>query len=428
MNIELDPGQLKAIDNLRNGSILNGGVGSGKSRTALAYFVTKVCAGQLKINGEGAVGPMLESRDLYIITTAKKRQSLEWEKEAADIGLSRKRDCSFEGVKVIVDSWNNIQKYVDVENAMFFFDEQRAVGYGSWVQALIKISKRNQWIMLSGTPGDSYIELMPVFIANGFYKNKTDFTKQHVVWSTWSKFPKIDRYVETGILEKHRRRIMVDLPYYSHAKRHIQTIPVVYDEELFRRVTKDRWHIYEKRPIRDIGEMFIVMRKLVNSDKSRVDAIIELMHKHPRLIVFYNHNHELDSLRTLGSTVGVPMAEWNGHKHEDLPEGDSWLYLVQYTAGAEGWNCITTDATVFYSLNYSYKLNEQAKGRIDRRNTPYKDLYYYILRSNSMIDKAIQKALLTKQSFNEKAAYKKLFKDEPWDDPFEAKYKHIKEL
>ena len=43
----------------------------------------------------------------------------------------------------------------------------------------------------------------------------------------------------------------------------------------------------------------------------------------------------------------------------------------------------------------------QSAGRIDRLNTPFKDLYYYHLKTRSGIDLAIAKALNSKQKFNE---------------------------
>jgi hypothetical protein len=39
-------------------------------------------------------------------------------------------------------------------------------------------------------------------------------------------------------------------------------------------------------------------------------------------------------------------------------------------------------------------------GRIDRLDTLYTDLYYYILVSNSNVDRAIQRALQAKKNFN----------------------------
>lgn len=400
--IDLKEHQTTALRKMKSGCILNGDVGTGKSITAVAFYLFNVCHGDIRRNGFGDFKAMEEPRDLYIITTAKKRNSLEWEGECARFGLSTHAELSHSGAKVTVDSWNNIEKYKEVKNAFFIFDEQRVVGWGAWSKAFVKIAHHNKWILLSATPGDVWMDYLPVFVANGFYKNKTEFTDRHVVWKRFSKFPQIDRYVDTGILLKHVRSITVNMPYPRHTKRHIEYVKVRHDEALFKRAWKDRWHVYEDRPIKDVGELFLVARKIVNSDASRLKAISELLDKHPRLIVFYNFNYELEDLRTLGKLHNIPSAEWNGQKHENVPDTDSWLYLVQYTAGAEGWNCITTDAMAFYSLNYSYKINHQAKGRIDRMNTPYVDLYYYILRSGAVIDSAILKSINEKKNFNEK--------------------------
>jgi len=399
--VELYPHQIEALGKLHNGSVLKGGVGTGKSRTALAYYY-KDCDGTVPINGRGEVRPMRRPRDLYIITTAKKRDGLEWEDEAMAFRLFSNPEFNLNGTRLIVDSWNNVPNYADIKDAFFIFDEQRLVGAGAWVKAFLKIAAANRWIVLSATPGDTWMDYVPIFIANGFYKNRTAFSTQHVVYKRFSKFPQIERYVEVPRLEWLRSRILVEMPYMSHTVRHVEQYLVDYHKEKFEKVWKKRWHIYEERPLKDVGEMFLVARKLVNSDPSRLGAVMKLMEKHPRLIIFYNFDHELQALRTLSTSTGWPMAEWNGHKHQEIPETEKWLYLVQYTAGAEGWNCITTNAIVFYSLNYSWKINEQAKGRIDRMNTPYVDLYYYILRSSSLIDQAITRSLKLKKNFNEK--------------------------
>lgn len=408
MAIKLYPHQLKALKEMKNGIILKGGVGTGKSITSIAYYFIRDSGGNLNVNGTGDFEPFKRPKDLYIITTARKRDGKDWEGECAPFGLSTEREASFGNVKVTVDSWNNIVNYKEVKDAFFIFDEQRLVGSGAWVKAFIKIAKANSWIVLSATPGDNWMDYIPVFVANGFYKNRTEFLRRHVVYNNFSKFPKVDHYVETGILHALRRRVLVDMPYERHTVRHVRNHIVEHDKETFETVLKKRWHIYEERPIRDVAELFLVMRKLVNSDPSRLEAVKKLYEKHPRLIIFYNFNYELDMLRTLKDELGVPVTEWNGHKHEDIPESDSWIYLVQYTAGAEAWNCVSTDTIIFYSLNYSYKINEQAKGRIDRMNTKYTDLNYYILRSSSAIDTAITKSLAGKRSFNEKDYIKEL--------------------
>jgi hypothetical protein len=405
--VNLYPHQLKALQEMKNGCILAGGVGTGKSITSIAYFFTKVCGGELRINSFGDLTPLKKPRDLYIITTARKRDGLDWQEEALPFGLSTKMELSHSGAQVFVDSWNNIPKYKDVENAFFIFDEQRLVGSGAWVKAFLKIAKNNEWIMLSATPGDNWMDYIPVFVANGFYKNRTEFLRKHVVYNNFSKYPKVDHYVENGILQKMLRQILVDMPYERHTVRHVKNVLVKYDEVQFKRVVKDRWHIYEDRPIKDVGEYFRVMRKLVNSDPSRIDAVQKLMEKHERLIVFYNFNYELEALRELAVLhPNVDVAEWNGQKHEEVPTSDRWVYLVQYAAGSEAWNCVSTNATVFYSLNYSYKVNHQAKGRTDRLDTKYVDQYYYILRSTSAIDNMINKSITLKRDFNEKAFLK----------------------
>lgn len=398
--IELDSQQLKAIEELKTGSILVGGVGSGKSRTALAYYYLKECEGSLRINGVGKTKPMKNPRDIYVITTARKRDTLDWEGEAAPFCISTNRESSMNNVLLTVDSWNNIKKYEGKENAFFIFDEQRVVGYGAWSKTFIKIAKKNDWILLSATPGDTWSDYIPVFIANGFYKNKTDFEKQHIVYARFSKFPKIEKYIGTGTLLKHRREITVRMICKKQTVGHEKTILTKFNKEEYKQVSVSRWNPFTNQPIRDASEYCAALRKIVNSDPSRLEEIKKLWNEYPRLIIFYNFDYELEILRTLGS-LG-PIAEWNGHIHEPIPKKDRWCYLVQYTACAEGWNCIETNVIIFYSQNYSYKIMVQAAGRIDRRNTPYIDLYYYHLRSPSSIDIGIRRCLEEKKNFNER--------------------------
>lgn len=421
--MELKPHQLKALSELRNGSILCGGVGVGKTCVALAYY-------------EQHEAPT----DLYVITTAKKRDALDWEKEAAHFHIWR--NCK-DGGTLHVDSWNNIHKYTEIKNAFFVFDEQRLVGSGLWAKSFIQIAKHNRWIMLTATPGDTWLDYIPVFIANGFYRTRSQFKQEHVVYTPFIKFPKVQRYTGVGKLVKQRNSLLIHMPYERHTTRISRDVPVSYDEELLRKVVKKRWHVYENRPLRDVSELFSVMRKVVNSDESRITSVRSLMQVHPRLIVFYNFDYELQILRTLvgqisktsessakpcseslsqtgngigfstleeethlseGITVdttGFQLAEWNGHKHQEVPQTKRWVYLVQYAAGAEGWNCIDTNAICFYSLTYSYKLYHQAHGRIDRLNTRFVDLYYYTLKSTAAIDRAVAKALSEKRNFNE---------------------------
>lgn len=397
LGIELGAHQFDAIKRMKNGCILNGGVGSGKSRTAIAYYFLKEGGG---IDPEYfAMGD--PPKDLYIITTARKRDTLEWEGELAPFLISPNSDISLYSNKVVIDSWNNIGKYSEVSDAFFIFDEQRVIGSGSWVKSFLKISKSNEWILLSATPGDNWQDYIPVFLANKFYKNRTEFEREHIVYSRFSKFKKVDRYLNTRRLIRLRDSILVDMDFKRKTIPHHEDVYVKYDISGYKEVSRTRWDPYKNEPIQNISGLCYIWRKIVNSDESRQLAVLDIFENHPRVIIFYNFDYELDILRNLDYGKGVEVAEWNGHKHQPIPECKSWVYLVQYNAGAEGWNCIKTDAIIFYSQNYSYKTMVQSSGRIDRLNTPYTDLYYYHLKSRSGIDLAISQALKNKKNFNE---------------------------
>ena len=389
--------QLDAVSRMRNGCILCGGVGSGKSRTSLAYYYKE----QGGVLGTKNYVRMKNPQDLYIITTARKRDTLEWEGELSYFLLSTNPKVNGYKNRVIVDSWNNIQKYKNVTDSFFIFDEQRVVGSGVWVKSFLKIAKSNDWILLSATPGDTWQDYIPVFIANGFYRNRTEFCNEHIVYSRFSKFPKIDRYINTGRLIRLRDRILVDMDFKRETIAHHEDIIVQYDISKYKETMRNRWDPYNNEPITNASGLCYILRKIVNSDESRQIALMDILESRPKVIVFYNFDYELDILKGLHYGKDVQIAEWNGHSHQPIPTSKSWVYLVQYTAGCEGWNCIKTDTIVFYSQNYSYKVMAQAAGRIDRLNTPYTDLYYYHLKSRSGIDLAISKALKDKKKFNE---------------------------
>ena len=398
-SINLYPHQTKALENMQNGCILCGGVGSGKSITALSYYY---------IQQGGSIDPFKhmkykpKPKDLYIITTARKRDTLEWEKELIPFLLSTHPDKNKTyGNKVVVDSWNNIKKYADIKDSFFIFDEQRVVGSGTWVKAFLKICKVNDWILLSATPGDTWQDYIPVFVANGFYKNRSEFCREHVIYSRFAKFPKIEGYMNTGRLIRLRNKILVDMDFERKTVSHHEDVFVKYDISKYKDAIRTRWDPYKDEPIQQASGLCYVLRRIVNEDPSRQTALLELYEKHSKMIIFYNFDYELDILKGLYYGQDVEIAEWNGHKHQEVPCSDKWVYLVQYTAGAEGWNCIRTDTIVFFSQNYSYKIMQQSAGRIDRLNTPYSDLYYYHLRSRSGIDLAISKALKDKKKFNE---------------------------
>lgn len=439
--IQLRDYQLEALGNMRNGCILNGDVGTGKSRTSLAYYYI-MNGGE--VNASRYIPMKAKPKDLYIITTAMKRDSLEWEAELLPFRMDSDPKTSRYRHKIVIDSWNNIGKYTDVKDSFFIFDEQRVIGYGAWTKSFLKITARNknEWILLSATPGDTWSDYIPVFIANGFYRTKTEFESHHAIYSRYSKFPKIERWINEGRLIRLRKQILIEMTMVRKTNPIHEYLITEYDRLLYSRVAKDRWNVYENKPIKNAGEFCYILRKIVNSDPDRVQTVLEILKKHPKAIIFYSYNYELELLRKLLSREyrvsvrneeqhdKVPVhdeswiylvdenylfAEWNGHKHEPVPKGEEWAYLVAYMAGSEGWNCIETDTIIFYSENYSYRIMKQASGRIDRMNTPFENLYYYHLRSNAKIDLAIRDALKRKKKFNEKG-FAPLFEEEKIGD------------
>lgn len=399
---ELDDSQALAVSQLRPGSILCGGVGSGKSRTALAYFYYKICGGGLEVFG-GDFTPPHNNIPLYIITTAMKRDNLEWEKELALYCLSTDPEISVNHIQVTVDSWNNIKKYVEAKNSFFIFDEQRLVGSGSWVKSFYKIAKNNQWILLSATPGDNWIDYIPVFVANGYYKNKTEFVVRHVIYKPYRNYPVIDRYIDVQRLANIRKSLLVTIEYQQSAEYDIRAVRCSYDKDTYNYILKERKDPETKFPIRNISEFSYKLKKAIYSSDDRAAECVKCIMDIPKLIIFYNYDYELEILRELCKKVKKPFAERNGHKHETIPDSLEWCYLVQYTSGCEGWNCIETNYILFYSPSPSYKQMKQASGRIDRRNTPFKTLYYLYLRSNCDVESRMYKAVGEKKKFNDTA-------------------------
>lgn len=392
--ISLRDYQIEALGKLRNGCILCGKVGSGKSRTALAWYYT-LCGGQ--VNTDHYI-PMKDPLDLYIITTARKRDTMEWEQEFIPFMIGTERYSA----KVTVDSWNNIKKYKEVTNAVFIFDEQRVVGSGAWVKAFLKITKQNRWILLSATPGDRWTDYIPVFVANGFYRNRTEFNREHCIFSRFTSYPKVTGYRNEGLLIRHRNDILIPMRFERPVERIHEQFITSYDPYIYNAVAKRRWNPWTDSPVVNAAELCQCLRKVVNNDISRANAVLTILEYHPKAIIFYNYDYELECLRSLAYDPDTVVAEWNGHKHDGIPTNEEWVYLVQYTAGAEGWNCVSTDTIIFYSQNYSYRTMVQAAGRIDRLNSPYEKLYYFHLKSNAPIDKAISAALAMKKDFNEK--------------------------
>lgn len=390
--------QKEALKKMFNGCVLNGTVGSGKSRVGLYYYFQR--------NG-GSIDPEYipmspRPMDLYILTTAKKRNDLEWEGELAPFLLSTDpKQNKFYGNKIVVDSWQNIKKYDSIDDAFFIFDENKINGKGAWAKSFLKITKHNEWIILSASNGDRIEDYETLFIAEGFVKNRTDFREQFLIYSRYTNFPMVTGYRNEKRFFRCRDKILIDMDFKRKTIPHHENVYVDYDVKKYKEVIRTRWDIYKDQPIQQASGLCLVLRRIVNEDPSRKDAVLRLLEDHPTAVIFYNFDTELDILLHLNYPKGTKIAQYNGHKHEPIPKGNRWVYLVNYNA-CEAWNTVRTNCMIFYSQNYSYKVMLQASGRIDRLNTPYTDLYYYHLKSRSGIDLAISRALSQKKKFNER--------------------------
>ena len=393
----LKPEQQEAVDKLQSGNILVAGTGAGKSRTGLYWY--------FKENGGAFIGdeykPMTDPKDLYIITTAEKRNTHDWDKEMSLYLLSTNPEANHYQNKVVVNSWQQISKYKTVSGAYFLFDEDHLTGTGEWVKSFLKIAKNNKWIILTATPGDKYEDYGPVFVANGYFSSISEFKQRHIIYDYRPGWPRFVKCVGTARLDRLKQRIIVRMNYEHKVEVHSTDILCDYDTVLYKTVVRQRWNPYENKPIENASQYCYCLRRITNLDESRVEACKEIVNQRNRVIIFYNHDPELYLLREVDFGPDVAIAELNGHKHEAIPDTPRWVYLVNYAAGAEAWECTKTDTVIFYSQNYSYKTMVQAAGRIDRRNTPFSDLYYYHLKSRAPIDLAIEQCIKAKKKFNE---------------------------
>lgn len=408
----MDDYQIDAARKLKNGNILVGGTGAGKSRTAIAWWYM-LCGENIDtVSGPIMYKDVKTLKPLYIITTAKKRNEKDFDNELQPFHVLSGEDGKKMGVTIVVDSWNNIHKYTGVKDSVFIFDEDHLTGSGTWVKSFWKIAANNTWIVATATPGDKWIDYYPIFKANGFFKSKREFEERHVIYNPYKTFPDVLRYIGEGRLNMYRRKIVVELEYEHKTEHHDIYVECSYDHITYNNCEKFLFNPYSDDPIESGSGLCYCLRRICNSDVSRLNSVIDIIeegeasfHK-TKYIIFYSFNYELDILRRLESLLeGYTIAEYNGQRHDIIPDSDKWVYLVNYGSGAEAWNCITTDTIIFYSQQYSYKTLVQSKGRIDRRNTPFYDLYYFHLRSSSKIDRAIGRALQGKKEFNEKKFY-----------------------
>ena len=408
--IILKPFQENCLERLSTGKVLAADTGAGKSIMSLAWYLSKECASDEHSLKSGAKAWTLYhgSPDLYIITTPKKRDSEEWESDLSKFNLVKGRNSKEMGeVNIFIDSWNNIKKYTEIKNSVFIFDEQRAVGSGTWAKSFVKIAKQNHWIMLSATPGDTWSDWCPLMIAKGYYPNRTAFFNKHAVYNPYVKYREIIRWDNTDELEYYRSKMLVTCRMEKKTTRHFEEVIADCSNKYeVKRAYKERTNPKTGEPFKSASELCAYTRNIINTDPTRSAVGLKIIQMYDRIIIFYTLTDELEGIKWACNKAGRKMYFYNGEIHDQVPTGNNWAYIVQYTAGSEAWNCTTCNAMLFWDLTYSYKQFKQATGRIDRLNTPYSDLYYYAIRSYMPLDLAIRRALREKKDFNSRGFLK----------------------
>lgn len=357
--------------------------------------------------------------NVLVITQASKVKSNDFVEEAKL--LDEKWYNSQSSFTVV--SWNSLAKWLKEHQSENFADYaiiadeiQRIKNYSTGMgKSFLKIASHTKcWAGFTATPGESWIQMMPYFVACGFVKHKTDFTNKFCVTQSFKGYIEIIGYNHEEVLNKwwsgityfpDTKEMEKQLPSETHKVVHFKA-PTGYAK-----VLKTKTRLDTDEFIDTSMAMCHYLRQLCCS-KEKVEWLKEFVESlDTSCVVFYTYIEEGEKIKE--ALKGVKIWEINGKKH-DIPTADTIgkhdVVLAQWESGSASLNLQFMNYWVSFSPCYSLTTSCQSRGRIKRIGQT-KPMFYYYLKTDHTIENDIYKALKEKRDFSETVWYENKFGD-----------------
>ena len=175
-----------------------------------------------------------------------------------------------------------------------------------------------------------------------------------------------------------------------------------------------REEIYTKTLVGDTTlTKMLYERQLCGSyNANKLEALKDLLESSDdRIIIFYNFNNELDSIKELCEELNRPVSEVNGQVKDltNWNEQNNTVLLGQYQAASMGLNLQQANKIIYFTPPLSSELFEQSKKRISRIGQT-RNCFYYLLICKNSIEEKIYKTLEERRDFTDEL-FRELEKD-----------------
>lgn len=285
-------------------------------------------------------------------------------------------------------------------------------------KAAINLTKQStNFLLLSATPSSNgWGDTIAYMIMFGYYKNKTQFLKEHAVYNRidYGNGPVnvVSDYRDQEKLQKLYQSFSIKL-----AKEDCLDLPPLVFEKVHFKPSKEYNIIKKDRVLGE--ELFDNISKLQHglrfyanqADKLKYTEML-LEGTEENVIIFYNYKQENEELKKIAKKLKKKVFEVSGSK-TNLPDKEKWTSLknsvtiVQYQAGAAGIELQYANIVIFHTPTYSYQDYEQALGRAYRNGQTKKVTVYQYITKNT-IETSIYQALAAKKDFTEELFRKEI--------------------